>query len=82
MSSECTCGIGDAEFHLRGCDLAMHLPFEGWQRGGMTHYEDCWQNHLTCALSHAVGMLAEISDPWPFTQNQIDTFVGYIEENK
>lgn len=85
----CTCGIGDAEFHLNGCALASHLPFEGWQRGGMTHFENCWQGHLTCALLYATDLLADAVEelagagvyegagdsPW-------EDFINYIADHR
>ena len=36
-----------------------YVPFLHWQRGGMTHYEDCWKDHLTCALIRGVDLLEE-----------------------
>lgn len=35
-----------------------YVPFLHWQRGGMTHYADCWKDHLTCALIRATDLLA------------------------
>jgi len=39
-----------------------YVPFLHWQRGGMTHYADCWKDHLTCALIRATDLLAEFAE--------------------
>lgn len=69
-----------------------YVAFYDWQRGGMTHYKDCWQGHLTCALIYATELLKE-NGKWVTWSSsgecdgtgyypEVQTFIDYIEANK
>ncbi len=61
-------------------------PFDGWVWGGSTHWADCWQVHVTCALVRAVNLLdyclqslGASSEPG-FEDEQ--EFVDFVRANK
>jgi hypothetical protein len=68
-----------------------YVPFLHWQRGGMTHYADCWKDHLTCALIRATDLLEEYAadadefwDDWGDGEGPADIeaymFIKHIRE--
>lgn len=48
----------------------------------MTHYEDCWKDHLTCALIRATDLLAEFAED-PYCDEcapEVTEFIKHIWE--
>lgn len=60
--------------------------FEDWQRGGMTHYKDCWKGHLVCALAYATELLDHlvgfVEEEHMGPTDEERAFLDYIETNK